>query len=81
MQSDEKEISVGGLQTLTYNQIAKIAFSVADKKTKITHIPNWARKTVLFLLRTFTNSKVYGPIEFFMTILSMDFRAPEYGTR
>lgn len=80
IQSDEKEISVGGPQTLTYNQIAKIAFSVAGKKAKITHIPNWVRKTILSLLRTFTNSKFYGPIEFFMTVLSMDLIAPEYGT-
>ncbi len=79
IQSNNKEISAGGPQILTHNQIAEIAFSVADKKPKITYIPNWIRKIVLFLLRTFTNSKVYGPIEFFMTVLSMDLIAPEYG--
>lgn len=79
VESDEKEISIGGPQTLTHNQIAEIAFSVVGKKSKITHIPNWIRKSILFLLRTFTNSKIYGPVEFFMTVLSMDLVAPQYG--
>lgn len=80
IKSNDKEILVGGPQTLTHNEIARIAFSVAEKKPKITHIPNWVRKSILFLLRTFTNSKVYGPIEFFMTVLSMDLKGPEQGT-
>jgi nucleoside-diphosphate-sugar epimerase len=79
IQKEDKEISIGGPQILTYNQIAKIAFSVAGKDIRITHIPNWVRKTILFLLRTFTNSKVYGPVEFFMAILSMNMIAPEFG--
>ena len=78
--SNDKEIRVGGPQTLKHNEIAEIAFSVIGKKNKITHIPNWIRKSILFLLRTFTSSKVYGPVEFFMTVLSMDLTAPEYGT-
>lgn len=80
IKSNDKEIPVGGPQTLTHNEIAGIAFSVANKRPKITHIPNWVRKSILFLLRTFTSSKFYGPIEFFMTVLSMDLIAPEYGT-
>ena len=80
IKSNDKEIPVGGPQTLTHNEIARIAFSVADKRPKITHIPNWARKSILFLLRTFTSSKIYGPIEFFMTVLSMDLIGPECGT-
>lgn len=80
IKSNDKEIPIGGPQTLTHNEIARIAFSVAEKKPKITHIPNWARKSILFLLRTFTSSKIYGPVEFFMTVLSMDLIAPERGT-
>lgn len=79
IQTAEKKTSVGGPQTLTHNQIAEIAFSVVGKKSKIVHIPLWINRTVLFLLRTFTNSKFYGPMEFFMTVLSMDLIAPEYG--
>lgn len=78
--SPKTEILVGGPQILSHNQIAKIAFSVAGNASKITHIPNWIKKLILSMLRTFTSSKIYGPIEFFMTVLSMDFVAPEYGS-
>ena len=73
-------ISAGGPQVFTYKQIAETAFLATGKKVKITYIPNWVRKTILFLLRTFTNSRFYGPVEFFMTVLSMDLVAPKYGT-
>jgi uncharacterized protein YbjT (DUF2867 family) len=75
----EREMNVGGPEILTHEQIARIAFSVAGNQVKITHIPHWVRKGLLFLLRTFTSSKTYGPIEFFMTVLSMDLIAPAYG--
>lgn len=77
--SNDKEICAGGPETLTHNQIAEMAFSVLGRKTRISYIPEWVRKTVLFFLRTVTSSKFYGPIEFFMTVLSMDLIAPEYG--
>lgn len=79
IRSETEEIPIGGPQVLTHNQIAEIAFSVANTKPKITYISNWIRKSILFLLRTFTNSKFYGPIEFFMTVLSIDMVAPKYG--
>jgi len=77
--NSDKEICAGGPDTLTHNQIAKTAFSVLGRKTRISYIPEWVRKTVLFVLKTVTSSKFYGPIEFFMTVLSMDLIAPEYG--
>lgn len=77
--SIEKEIQIGGPDVLTYNQIGETAFSVSGKKKKIAHIPYWVKNLVLFIMRTFTNSKVYGPVEFFMTVLSMDIIAPKYG--
>jgi len=56
------EITAGGPETLTYNQIAKIAFEVAGTTTRITHIPDWVRKTILGLIRNLSSSKFYGPI-------------------
>ncbi len=76
----DQEIKVGGPDTLTYNEIAEIAFEVIGKKPKITRIPDWVRVIILKFLRTFTNSKFYGPIEFFMTVTAIDMVAPEYGT-
>lgn len=77
--SSKTEISVGGPEILSHNQIAETAFSVLNKKTKITHLPGWVSQFVLFILRTFTTSKTYGPIEFLITVLSMDMIAPRYG--
>lgn len=76
----EQVIEVGGPETLTYNEIAKIAFEIAGVEPKITRIPDWARKSMLRLIRIFTSSKFYGPIEFFLTVTSIDMLAPEYGT-
>jgi uncharacterized protein YbjT (DUF2867 family) len=77
--SSDKEIQIGGPETLTQNEIASIAFDILGKKRKITHIPDWVRVATLKLVRLLTGSKVYGPIEFFMTVMSIDMLAPEYG--
>lgn len=78
--SKEKEINVGGPHVLTFNKIAMIAFSVSGKKTKIVHIPIWVGNTALSLMKIFTGSKTYGPFEFFLTVISTDMVAPEYGS-
>lgn len=75
----DQEIKIGGPETLTHNEIAAVAFEVLGIKPKITHIPNWVRVTILKMVRLFLGSKVYGPIEFFMTVMAMDMVAPEYG--
>lgn len=75
----DKEVAIGGPETLTQNEIASIAFDVLGDTPKITHIPDWIRVAVLKLVRLLTGSKVYGPIEFFMTVMAMDMLAPEYG--
>ncbi len=76
----DQVINVGGPETLTYNEIAKIAYEVAGTEPKITRIPDWVRTAILRLIRAFTNSKFYGPIEFFLTVTAIDMIAPEYGT-
>lgn len=75
----DTEIEVGGPETLTQNEVAITAFKVLGKKPKITHIPDFIRIVILKMVRTFTGSKIYGPIEFFLTVMAMDMIAPEYG--
>ena len=75
----DQEIKVGGPETLTHNEIAATAFEVLGIKPKIIHIPNWVRVAILKMVRLFSGSNVYGPIEFFMTVMAMDMVAPEYG--
>lgn len=74
-----KEIDVGGPETLTHNEIALTAFDVLGTVPRITHIPDWMRTSFLKMARLFTGSKTYGPIEFFLTVMSMDMMATEYG--
>jgi len=75
----DKEMEIGGPETLTHNEIASLAFVTLGTKPKIVHIPNWVRVVILKLVRALTGSKFYGPIEFFMTVMAMDMIAPEYG--
>ena len=77
---DRKEIvNVGGPKIYTQNQIAEIAFDALKIKGKIKHIPLWVRDIIVFLLRTFTSSKFYGPYEFFLTAMTIDGNTDKYG--
>ncbi len=75
------EYDIGGPELLTQNEIAQQAFAAAGKPAKITHIPLWVKDTAVWLAKTFTSVKTYGPMEFFMTVLAMDMVAPTYGNR
>lgn len=77
--SDTKELNIGGPETLTQNEIAEIAFEAAGKKPKITHIPDWIRRMAFSLARKFMSEQKFGPVEFFMTVMAMEMTAPEYG--
>lgn len=78
-QNPIKEINIGGPETLTHNEIAATAFDVLEIAPKITYIPDWVRAAFLNIVELFTGSKTFGPIEFFLTVMSMDMLAPEYG--
>ncbi len=75
----EKEIDVGGPQTYTQNEIADLAFESLGIDRAVTHLPDWIRVVLLKLVRTFTSSRTYGPLEFFMSVMAIDMIAPEYG--
>jgi len=79
IETTDAEIRVGGPETLTHKEIAEAAFAALGKETKISHIPDWTRMAILKMVRLFTGSRVYGPIEFFLTVMAMDMIAPEYG--
>lgn len=78
--TSEKEINIGGPDILTQNEIGTLALKAWSKKIKIIHLPDWLRKLTIWFFRTFTSSKTYGPIEFFLTVMDMDLVAPQYGT-
>ena len=76
---DKKVIKVGGPDILTHNEILSIAFKSVNKPEKISAIPIWIRNFFLAMMRIFTSEKIYGPVEFFMTVLAIDLVAPQYG--
>jgi len=79
LESDDKEIEVGGPETLTHTDIAKLAFEVVGKTPKIVHIQDWMRRSILKIAKLFMSAKKFGPIEFFMNVMAIDMIAPEYG--
>jgi uncharacterized protein YbjT (DUF2867 family) len=79
MHFEVSELEVGGPEILSQNEIARAAFDATGKKGKIVHIPLWIRDASLKLIRWFTDQKTYGPIEFFMTVMTMDMVAFEFG--
>lgn len=79
IEESDQEIKVGGPEILTHNEIAMTAFDVLDREPKITYIPDWIGTAILKMVRIITGSEVYGPIEFFLTVMAMDMTAPEYG--
>jgi uncharacterized protein YbjT (DUF2867 family) len=73
------EIEVGGPEVLTQAELAKIAFEVLGKEARISYAPDWLRRVIIKALRTLTPARVYGPLEFLMTVMAMDMVAPKYG--
>ncbi|APQ16161.1 SDR family oxidoreductase [Maribacter hydrothermalis] len=76
-----KEIIVGGPDVLTLNEIGEMALDALQKPKKIIHLPDWIRRFVIWVLRTFTSSKTYGPVEFFLTLMAEDNIAPRFGEK
>ncbi len=75
-----KEDTAGGVEILSQNELAELALKAWQKPVKICHLPDWTRRFTIWLLRTFTSSKTYGPIEFFLTAMAFDNIANQYGT-
>ncbi len=79
IKDSEKEISVGGPETLTFREIAEMALRVCNKPVKISKLPMWMIKIILLVMRTLTSSKTYGPVEFMMTVMTMDVVGETFG--
>ncbi len=81
LNSGDGEFDIGGPEIFSQNQIALQSFEVLKKTPKIIHIPLWLKDLIMKSARTFTSPKTYGPLEFFLTVLSMDMVAPSFGKR
>lgn len=81
LRSNDESIPVGGPETLTQREIAEAAFAALGREPRISCIPDWVRLAILNGLRIVTPQRVYGPVEFFLTVMAMDMLAPEHGRR
>jgi nucleoside-diphosphate-sugar epimerase len=79
LETDAANVPVGGPETLSQRDIALAAFAALGKPPKISCIPDWVRLAVLKGSRVLTGERVYGPLEFFLTVMAMDMVAPAYG--
>ncbi len=79
LDSPAQDLEVGGPDVLTQNEIASLALNAFYFPVKIVHIPDWVRRLIIRVLRVFTSSKFYGPLEFFLTMMGQDNIAPRNG--
>jgi len=75
----EIEIDVGGPETMTWNDVAALAFEVLGRPAKISHVPAWLMWTVVRLVRVF-NRHQGELLAFFTTMSTTDVVAPVVGT-
>ncbi|WP_048607322.1 SDR family oxidoreductase [Providencia rettgeri] len=64
-----QELSVGGPEVLSLNDIANCAAQALGQNIKISYLPDWVRRGSIFAVRHFTPQKFYGPIELFLTFM------------
>ncbi len=81
LEKAEPEVSIGGPDVMTQNELAALALKAWNKPVKIRHLPDWIRRLTIWLLKTFTSSKTYGPFEFFLTAMAFDNVTQAYGER
>ncbi len=73
------EIDVGGPQTMTWNEVANLAFEALDRPAKISRVPEWLMWPVVRLVRLF-NRHQGELLAFFTTMTTTDVVAPKSGT-
>lgn len=77
----ENQIDVGGPEVFTYRQIAELAFDVLEQRVKITCIPKPLVSAIVGAVRWLTPAKVYGPVQFMASVMTMDVIGQPRGQR
>ncbi len=73
------QIEAGGPEIFTATELAELAFDALDKKARIRYLPDGLRRVLLRTGRYLLPRTVYGPMEFFLTVMAMDMVAPGSG--
>lgn len=74
-------IDVGGPETLTFNEVARLAFKVLNQPAKITHLPLGLGKLAVRLAKLLGFGKTVGAFEFFVAASGIDMDAPNFGNQ
>jgi uncharacterized protein YbjT (DUF2867 family) len=77
---DQREIDVGGPETLTWREVAALAFRVLDRPARVSAVPEWLTWAGVRLVRFF-NRHQGELLAFFTTMATTDVVAPATGTR
>jgi uncharacterized protein YbjT (DUF2867 family) len=75
----QREIDVGGPHTVTWREVAELAFATLAKPPKITCVPAWLMWSVVRLVRLF-NRHQGELLAFFTTMATTDVVAPATGS-
>ncbi len=76
---DQAEVSVGGPETYTWNEIAALVFEALNKRVKVGHVPVWLTRGSLGLVRVFKR-RTYDIASFVRIVSSHDVLAPPTAT-
>jgi len=79
IESDERDIQVGGPETFSHMELAELAFSVLGKAPKITKVPPWVVTSMGKVIRPFSEH-YYTLLSFFVEAMRYDFEAPKTGS-
>ncbi len=78
IEGERTEIDVGGPSTVTWNEVATIAFGALDRPARISRVPEWLMWSVVRLVRLFKRHQ--GELlAFFTTMATTDAVAPSSG--
>lgn len=74
-------LDVGGPDTFTHLELARLAAAAVARPVRITLLPDWVRRLALAALPRLTPRRIHGPAQFFLTAMSRDMVGAPFGTR
>lgn len=81
LEGPEQQHDVGGPEIFTYREIAELAFNVLGTTARITRVPEPLVSAAVGVLRWLTPAKVYGPLEFMASVMTMDVIGQSHGQK
>ncbi|WP_085369572.1 NAD(P)H-binding protein [Leifsonia sp. NCR5] len=73
------ERAVGGPDVYSYEDVAKLAFYVADRRPRIVHVPRRLARAAIAAASAVTPEPVYGPAQFLCAVLTENMVASPFG--